>query len=483
MSALAASPVLVPLATTAFTALASERPRLQHLISAVGATLLFVCALLLVYRATNGQATEAAFGDWPAPFGIAFHLDATGAILVLVTALMGAAALIFLASDADTGPRSPLLLPLLHGLLAGVGGAFSTADLFNLYVWFEVMLVCALGLFALGGRPDQLDGSYKYLVLNLFGTLLLLMAVAAVYGATGHLNYEALAAATTALPAPLTSLLLTGLVLAFLVKAGAFPLYAWLPASYHTLPAPVLALVAGLLTKVGVYAVLRSVGDVFAPTTGVLLEALGWVAAATMLFGVLGAAYHWDIRRILSFHIVSQIGYILLAVALAGQAGNAAALFYTVHHIIVKANLFLIAGMIWRLSGSYDLRRIGGLYRARPGLAVLFLVPALSLVGIPPLSGFWSKLLVLQEALVQGHYAWTFIALLVSVLTLYSMMKIWIEAFWKPHPDAGFALPANPVLAPAWGVTLVLAGITIAIGLAPQALLSYAQGAARVLGG
>jgi multicomponent Na+:H+ antiporter subunit D len=483
MSALVAAPVLVPLATVALTTLASRRPALQQAISFVGMAVLFACAVALVVLAAADQPASTAFGNWAAPFGIAFSLDRVGAALVLVTALMGAASLLFLASDADAGPYHPLLLPLVHGVIAGVGGAFSTADLFNLYVWFEVMLICSLGLFAIGGRLDQLDASFKYLVLNLLGTLLLLIAVGAVYAATGHLNYDALAAVAPGLSPALVTVLLTGLLLAFLIKAGAFPVYAWLPASYHTLPAPVLALFAGLLTKVGVYAVLRTVGDVFAPTPELVLEALGWIAVATMLFGVLGAAYHWDIRRILAFHIVSQIGYILLAIALAGEAGNAATLFYTVHHIIVKANLFLIAAMIWRLTGSYDLRRIGGLYLVRPALGLLFLVPALSLVGIPPLSGFWAKLVVLQEALAQGRYVWTAVALLVSVLTLYSMMKIWMEAFWKRHPDPQWQPPGDTRLAPAWAATIGLACVTLAISLNPQPLLAYAQAAARAMAG
>jgi multicomponent Na+:H+ antiporter subunit D len=482
MTVLVVTPVLVPLATAVLATLAMRRPGLQQGISAAGVLLFLLCAIALVAGAEAGQDARGSFGGWAAPYGIEFHLDRTSAALVLITALMGAASLLFLASDADPGPRHPLLLPLLHGVLAGVGGAFATADLFNLYVWFEVMLICALGLFALGGRTDQLDASFKYLTLNLFGTLLLLMAVGAVYASTGHLNYSALAQAAPALPPLLASLVLGALVLAFLVKAGAFPLFAWLPASYHTLPAPVLALFAGLLTKVGVYAVLRTMGDVFAPAPALLYEALGWIAAATMLFGVLGAAYHWDMRRILAFHIVSQIGYILLGIALASEAGNAATLFYTVHHIIVKANLFLIAAMVWRLTGSYDLRQVGGLYAHKPLLALLFLVPALSLVGIPPLSGFWAKLMVLQETLAQGRIVWTAVALLVSVLTLYSMMKIWMEAFWKPHPDANWQLPTGTRLTPAWAATGGLAALTLSISLNPQPLVAYAQAAAQSLG-
>ena len=483
MSALVVAPVLVPLATAVLTAAVRERRGLQSGLSAAGVVLLLLCGVALVEQALGGAVPSMAFGGWAAPYGIEFRIDRTSAALLLITALMGAACLLFMASDADPGSHQPLRLPLLHGLLAGVGGAFATADLFNLYVWFEVMLICSVGLFAIGGRTDQLDATWKYLSLNLMGTLLLLFAVGLVYAATGHLNYGALAQASTGLQPALGALVLGTLLLAFLAKSGAFPLYAWLPAAYHTLPAPVLALFAGLLTKVGVYAVLKATTDMLpGAMTPWLSEALGWVAAATMLMGVLGAAYHWDMRRILAFHIVSQIGYILLAIALGGDAGQAATLFYTLHHIVVKANLFLVAALIWRATGSYDLRRIGGLYAAQPALALLFLVPALSLVGIPPLSGFWAKLLVLQEALAQGRVAWTVVALAVSVLTLYSMMKIWMQAFWKPHPDPQWRADTSARVAPGWVACLLLAAITLAIGLNPQWLIDYSQAAALQLG-
>ena len=486
MSIVATAPVLVPLVTAGLTALAAGRARTQQAISFVGVLGFLGAAVVLLAQVNGGVPAGVAFGDWSPPYGIQFQLDRLSSLLVLVTALMGLASLLFLASDADPGPRHPLVLPLVHGTLAGVAGAFSTADLFNLYVWFEVMLICALGLIAIGGRRDQLDAAFKYLVLNLFGTLLLLAAVGLLYAATGQLNYDALALASRQVDPGLLHALLAALAVGLLLKSAAFPLYAWLPASYPTLPAPVLALFAGLLTKVGVYAVLRTLGDVFMPAGAALFEMLGWVAAATMVAGVLGAAYHWDMRRILAFHIVSQIGYILLAVSLGGPAGNAAALFYTVHHMVVKANLFLIAGMVATLAGSYDLRRIGGMAAARPALALLFAVPALSLVGIPPLSGFWAKLLVLQEAFAQERFVWAALGLLVGVLTLYSMMKIWLEAFWKRHPEAGDAdlgwQPRRVALVPAWLATCLLAAVTLAIGLAPQTLIEYAQDAAATLG-
>lgn len=491
MSILATAPVLVPLASAALTALASGRARLQQAISFAGALGLLAVALALLAQLSTGAPASVAFGGWPVPFGIEFRIDGLSAALLLLTALMGVVSLLFLESGADPGPRHPLLLPLVHGMLAGVAGAFSTADLFNLYVWFEVMLICALGLIALGGRRDRLDAAFKYLGLNLLGTLLLLAAVGLLYAATGQLNYGALALAASGLDPALRQTLLAALAVGLLLKAGAFPLYAWLPASYPTLAAPVLALFAALLGKVAAYALLRLLGGVFAPEGTALYEVLGWVAVATMVAGVLGAAYHWDMRRILAFHSVSQIGYVLLAVALGGAAGHAAALFYMLHHSLVKASLYLIAGMVASVAGSYDLRHIGGLAAARPMLALLFALMALSLVGIPPLSGFWAKLLVLQEAFAQRRFVWAALGLLVSLLTLYSMMKIWLEAFWKRHPesgDEGESAAASDwqarrvFLAPAWAAICALAVVTLAIGLAPQALIEFARDAGAALG-
>lgn len=479
---LVASPVLVPLAVALLTTLLHTRPRLAANVSLLGGLALLACSLALLARVLADGVQRTAFGNWPAPFGIEFVVDPLSASMALITALMGVVCLVFQRSSADPAPESPTLHPLIHALLAGVGGAFVTGDLFNLYVWFEVMLLASLGLLALGMGRRHLDATLKYFVLNALGTLLFLAGIAAVYGLTGHLNYDALAQASS-LVEPLRMLPAVALVcLAFLIKAGAFPLFAWLPSSYHTLPAPLLALFAALLTKVGVYAVLRMLGDVFVVTPDIAYQVLGWIAVATMITGVLGAAFHWDIRRILAFHIVSQIGYMLLGIALDSEAGTIGTIFYILHHIIVKANLFLIAAIIFSLTGSYDLRRIGGLWKTRPWLGVLFLVPALSLVGIPPLSGFWAKFIMVRESLAQGEFIWTAAALLVGFLTLYSMMKIWMQAFWAKHPDEQWTLPSDVRLGPAWLATIGLALITVVIGLMPQPLYSFAEQAVRAMG-
>jgi multicomponent Na+:H+ antiporter subunit D len=404
-------------------------------------------------------------------------IDRLGAALTLLTAVMGAATFCYGLSDADPGPRARTRTPLVYGLLAGVGGAFSTGDLFNLYVWFELGLVGALGLLALSATPRSLEATYKYFVLNVLGTLLFLIGIAYIYAATGHLSFGALREAAAADGALRWAPLVGVLVLAALVKAGAFPVFSWLPAAYHTLPAPIVGLFAALMTKVGVYTVLRLFGDVFPTAPGLLNTALAAVAIPTMIIGVLGAAHHWDIRRILAFHSASQIGYMLLGIALGTAAGYAATLVYVVHHAVVKANLFLVAGMIHRHTGSYDLRRCGGLFKARPWLATIFGLSAMSLVGLPPSSGFWAKFGLVRQTVVLGKFGWTAVALAVGVLTLYSMMKIFFEAFWKTPPDSAAPSDETARLGPAYLVTGALALASLGIGLWPQPLLAWAHDA------
>jgi multicomponent Na+:H+ antiporter subunit D len=471
------SPLLVPLLTALLTAVLAGHPRLRRGVSLAGGGLLLLCAGLLQAEVVDSGRQSLALGNWPLPYAIEFAADGLSAVLVLVAAGLGFAVLLYEARWRE-GSQAPGLHPLLHGLLAATGAVFLAADLFNLYVWFELMLISMLGLLVLGGARRHGEAALKYFALSMLGTLLLLAAVGMIYGVTGHLNFAALRAAATMPEAAGTlPVYVALLVLALLLKAGAFPLFAWLPASYHTLPAPVLALAGGLLTKVAVYVLLRLLGDVFVASPGVLVEALGWLAVVTMLSGVLGAAYHWDLRRILAFHIVSQIGYLLLGVALASPAGAAGTAFFLVHNILVKANLFLIAGLMWAAAGHYDLRRIGGLYPARPWLALLFLLSAFSLVGVPPTSGFWGKFLLLQEAFLQGRYAWAGIALATGLLTLYSMSKIWLEAFWKAHPAGALVHPPTVLPAAAYAAVILLSLVILVLGVYPEPVIQQLQSA------
>jgi multicomponent Na+:H+ antiporter subunit D len=474
------APLLIPLVTALLTAVLPSHPRLRRGLSLAGVLLLLGAALALLAAVGQSGRLSVALGDWPLPYAIEFAADGLSAALVLVAALLGFIVLLYQIATEPANREAPGLQPLFQGLMAAVMAVFLAADLFNLYVWFELLLMATLGLLLLGGRPWHAEAALKYFVLSLLGTLLMLAAVGLIYGATGQLNLGALAQASQA-PAVAQGLTLyvVMLLLALLLKAGAFPLFAWLPASYHTLSPPLLALLGGLLTKVAIYVLLRLTGQVFSATPAFLYEALGWLAMLTLVTGVLGAAYHWDLRRILAFHIVSQIGYLLLGIALASPAGAAGTAFFLIHNILVKANLFLLAGLMWLSAGHPDLRRIGGLYPARPWLALLFLVNAFSLVGVPPSSGFWGKFLLVQEAFAQQRFLWGGLALGVGLLTLYSMSKIWLEGFWKPHPEP--ARLAGPQAQGGGGPRLAYAALTLstlvvlALGLYPQPFIDWLQ--------
>ncbi|MDR5866597.1 Na+/H+ antiporter subunit D [Halomonas koreensis] len=478
-----ALPLLVPLLAGALSLLAWRRPALQRSIAVAGTAALLGCGGWLLASVWQHGIRVAQVGDWPAPVGISLVADLLGALMVVIAGLIGLAVALYSLATVGSERQALGYFPLIHLLLAGVVGAFLTGDIFNLYVWFEVMLVASFALLTLGNERPQLEGAIKYVALNLLSSVIFLVAVGLLYGLVGSLNMAHVARRLAAVDPGLVDVLALMFMVAFGIKAAAFPLFFWLPASYHTPPVAVSALFAGLLTKVGVYALFRVFTLLFPHHPGYTHEILLWAAGLTMLTGVLGAVAQFEVRRILSFHIVSQIGYMLLGLALFTPLAVLGGLFYIVHHIIVKANLFLIAGLIHRLGGSHRLECLGGLYRRTPWLALLFLVSALSLAGMPPLSGFFAKLLILRAGLEAEAYGVTAVALLVGLLTLYSMVKIWAEAFWKAPPE-GASPPAAPGRATLWLMAAPVAGLalcTLAIGLQAGPLYALAEASAAQL--
>ena len=416
-------------------------------------------------------------------------------LMVVLAGVVGLAVVVFSLGSIDRGREAFGYYSLVHALLLGVCGAFLTGDLFNLYVWFEVMLMSSFVLLALGGERPQLHGGIKYVTLNLVSSAVFLAAVAMLYGLTGTLNMADLARKLAGIhqPALVTAVGMLFLI-AFGIKAAVFPLFFWLPASYHTPPGAVSALFAGLLTKVGVYALIRVFTLIFVGEMSFTHLLILVLSGLTMVTGVLGAVAQQEFRRVLSFHIISQIGYMTMGLGLAGLAESpamaslalAGSIFYIAHHIIVKTNLFLVSSVARRLCGTFELKQQGGLYQAHPFLAVLFLVPAMSLAGLPPLSGFFAKLSLVQAGLGAGQYAIVATALLVSLLTLFSMTKIWAEAFWKALPEPSAREVNLQRLSTTPWLTLVLpigalATLTIAIGLGAEAVFTLAMRAAEQL--
>ena len=481
MNALLVMPVMIPLATLLLALLCKRQHRLVSAISLLGTFALLLTGLWLVVLAAQGVVLSGQMSGWQAPFGISLVIDRLSAVMVAITGVIGLATLVYAHRQPMPADFLRDMNLFVQGLLAGICGAFITADIFNLYVWFEVLLIGSFALIALGGGERRLSGAMTYLVLNMLATLMFLLAAGLVYGSTGTLNMGELALLFRAGEATDGAWLgVIVILLSFAIKAALFPLFGWLPASYHVAWTPVSALFAGLLTKVGVYALIRIVTLLW-PEPGVVHTVLLWVACATMLIGVLGAAAQTEVRRILSFHIVSQVGYMVLGLALATPLALAGAVFYLIHHIVVKANLFFVAGIAARLTGSERLAAMGGLYQNKPLLAVLFAIPALSLAGIPPLSGFWAKFVLVKASLDAALWWAAFFALLTGIFTLLSMSKIWNESFLKAHPHPGVL--ANNTDGPrgAWLTVGVLGAITVTIGIAAGPVMDYAVAAAAQL--
>jgi multicomponent Na+:H+ antiporter subunit D len=478
-------PILIPLFTAIAVMLAERSLDLRRNLSIGGAVLLLAAAMGLLFLVWQNGIQSMQVGGWPPPFGITLTVDLFSAIMVTVAALMGLGVAIYSLAGAGPVEEHFSYHALLHLLLMGVCGAFLTGDIFNLYVWFELLLITSFVLMVLGGQRDQLEGAVKYVALSLVASVLFLAAVGLLYGVAGTLNMADLSIQLKTLPPGLVTTLAMLFLIAFGIKAAAFPLFFWLPASYHTVPAAILALFAALLTKIGVYALVRVFTLLFTQETGYTHNLILVIAGLTMVTGVLGAVAQTEFRKLLSFHIVSQIGYLLMGLGLYSPEALAGTIFFMVHVILAKSALFLVGGIIYQLRGTYDLKKLGGLYLVYPGLAVLFLIPALSLAGIPPFSGFWAKLALVQAGLSLNQYVIVTVSLAVSLLTLFSMTKIWAEVFWKDSPDPAANQPAgwlasqtSPVLLwPVAALTIIL----IAIGLLAEPLVSLSFQAAEQL--
>lgn len=431
-----ALPVLLPLLSGAISLLFWRSRPMQRFTAVAGNLALLIAALWLLIAVQRDGYVSIQMGNWGAPYGITLVADMLSAVMTVLTGLIGLVIAVY--SLASTGPDYEKFgyYPLMHLLLAGVSGAFLTGDIFNLYVWFEVMLVASFALLILGGEKAQMEGAIKYVTLNMLASVIFLTAVGLLYGMVGTLNMADIALRLhEAEHRGMVEVLAVMFMVAFGIKAAAFPLFFWLPASYHTPAVAVSALFAGLLTKVGVYSLFRVFTLMFDQTLDYLQDLLLWGAALTMVTGVLGAAAQYEFRRILSFHIVSQIGYMILGLALFTPLAIAGGIFAVMHNIIVKTNLFLISGITRQLQGTYQLKKMGGLYREQPWLAVAFFLSAFSLAGIPPLSGFFAKLVIVRAGIEAEAYWVIGIALAVGFMTLYSMVKIWHEVFWKPLPE------------------------------------------------
>jgi len=472
-------PLLIPLITAMALVLLWNQIKWQRKVTVLGAGLYLISVFVVLFRVQHDGIRVVQIGNWPAPFGVTFVADLFSAIMLAITGIIVMTVAIYSLGNIDARREAHGYYPLFFVLVMGISGAFLTGDMFNLYVWFEVMLIASFVLTSLGGERSQMEGALKYVTLNLLSSAIFLAAVGTLYGVAGTLNMADLALVLLGVKPGLVTALAMMFLVAFGLKAAIFPMFFWLPAAYHTPPAAVSAIFAGLLTKVGVYALVRVFTLMFDQETSYTHTILLVLAGLTMLIGIMGALAQRDFRRVLSFNLISHIGFMVFGLALFTPLAIAGMILYTVHHMIVKTTLFLGSGLVYRLGGTYDLEKLGGLYQSQPLVALLFFIPAISLAGLPPFSGFWPKLALFQAGLDSREYLMIGIAVIMSLLTLYSMIKIWNQAFWKVAPEDA---TTHHVETSTWMLQLIpvimLTLLIVALGLIPEPAFRLAQEAA-----
>ncbi len=470
MSSLVALPVIVPLLGASLAVLTSPWRWAQRVISLIALSINVVVSVVLLVDVDDNEMLVMQAGGWKVPLGITLAVDRLSAVMLVVSSLMLVSVMVYAIGQGAEESRYASFNPVYLVLAAGVSASFVTGDLFNLFVAFEMMLVASYVLLTLGGRPGQVRSGMSYVVISLVASTFFITALALIYAATGTVNMAELSERIPELSPGIRTGFSLLLILVFGIKAGLFPLFFWLPDSYPTAPGAITAVFAGLLTKVGVYAIIRTQTLMFPPEAqqGSFLLVL---AGFTMVVGVLGALAQDDLRRMLSFHIVSHIGYMIFGLALFTLAGIAGAVFYVVHHIVVKTALFLVAGLVERRSGSDRLSRIGGLVRSAPMIAVLFALPALSIAGLPPFSGFVGKFALVSSGIEVDEWAIVAVSLVVSLLTMYVMVRIWSGVFWGEPEDPAIA---SWIASPDSKVPRLMTGSATAVVTLSVALMIFA---------
>ena len=477
------APVALPILGGALLLMVRHRTRLHAAVAVAVLLAALASCLVLLSRVMGEGALVMTMGRWLPPFGITFQADALGAAFATAATFATTAAAVFALRDIDATGRRYGFYPFLLLMLAGVNGAFLTGDIFNLYVWFEVFVISSFGLLILGSERRQIDGAVKYAVLNLIATTVFLITTGMLYGTFGTLNMADIARKAAGLreTGPLMTIA-TLFLLAFGMKAAAFPLNFWLPASYHTPRIVTSAVFGGLLTKVGVYALLRTFTTLFPVERAILSDVIAVVAVLTMILGVLGALAQSDIRRIVGFIVISGIGTMLAGLAVGSPLALTGTVLYAIHSILIMTALYLAAGLMREAGGSFSLHELGGLYRSHPLLSAIMLALVLAAAGLPPLSGLWPKV-VLVKATIEVQAWWLTGSILVSsVLTTIVLGRVFALAFWRMEPAPASRADTrriDPIAG--YGMVLVLLVPAVWIGLWPEQFLRIAGMAAAGL--
>lgn len=484
-------PVIVPLISVLFMIILRNSLIASRTINVVSSFVVFLITIILFLNVDNQKILVFSFGGWFAPIGIVFAMDMFSAIMILITGFMSFCISIYFLSMIDSEREKFGFYIFFQVMIAGVCGVFLTGDIFNLFVWFELMLISSFVLIVLGNERCQLEGAIKYVALNLIASFIFLIGIALLYGVTGTLNFADLSQKiffiinspekeinsvieTRALINAISMLFFVS----FGIKAAIFPLFFWLPASYHTPPIAVTAIFSALLTKAGIFSMIRVFTVIFHFDLNFMSTLMIIIAGFTMVTGVLGAFAQTDIRRILSFHIISQIGYILMGLGIYTEYSITGAVFFMLHIILTKTVLFMISGWIYVKFKTYCIDNISDIYKTMPFVSILFLISAGSLAGIPPLPGFWAKFIIIKAGFESQNYIISIVAILVSLMTLFSMLKIWNNCFWKETDSHSEAVAKTQFtglkLSMILPILIIITAILI-ISFYPETMYYYSQ--------
>lgn len=475
-------PILIPLFTGVILIFLNKRITAQRVVGTISSIGTIIAAWLIVQKVRIDGIQSLNVSSWDAPFGITLVSDMFSALLVLTTSIISFVCFIYSFKSIGEEREKYYFYAVFNFLLVGVNGAFTTGDIFNLFVFFEVMLMSSYVLLVLGGTKIQLRESIKYLLVNVISSALFVIAVAYLYSVVGTLNMAHISArineiSVNGMPGILTVIAVLFLIV-FGLKGAIFPLYFWMPGSYYAPPAPVLALFGALLTKVGVYSITRTYTLFFyhdIDTFGLL----SILAILSIVFGVIGAIAYWDIKNIIIYNIIVAVGVILYGISVLNTASITGAVYYLIHDMLIKAALFLLVGVVISITGTSNLRNFSGLITRYPGLGWTFFIAALALAGIPPLSGFVGKLLIVQGGFEGESFIGGFITLMSSLLVLFSVMKIFINGFWgkdRTYRGEEKAPVKQLLIAP-----VILVVISALYGIGSESILPYITQAADTL--
>jgi multicomponent Na+:H+ antiporter subunit D len=471
-------PILIPL-LTAILLIFIKKIQIQRMISLFSTTLTIIVGFYLVYTVKVNGIQTLDVSNWKAPFGITLVSDMLSSLLVLTTSIITLVCILFSFHSIGEEREHYYYYSVIQFLMVGVIGAFTTGDIFNLFVFFEVMLMSSYVLLVLGGTKAQLRESIKYILVNVISSALFVITVAYLYSVVGSLNMAHISVRISEVgQTGIITVIAVLFLIVFGLKGAIFPLFFWLPGSYYAPPVPVIALFGALLTKVGVYSIMRTYTLFFYHDLEFTHQLLAILAVITIVIGLIGAIAYWDIKKIIIYNIIVAVGVILFGVSTMNEQGLTGSIFYLLHDMIIKAALFLLVGIIIAITGTSDLRKFQGLIKQYPKLAWTYFIASLALAGIPPLSGFVGKLLILEGGFSNGSYFATSIVLFSSLLVLFSVMKIFINGFWgEPNNTVNQHAPVNYLLIS----PVILVAISCLYGIYSEFVYSYIQEAAEVL--